>query len=93
MKAVKGLIIVFFSSEPPTNILSYKTNHDKPSSVLYLTNVLSFSLRDRFDMELNYLKLNDENMHILRVPMPLYNFSKPPPSWVSFCCSVKQGQE
>lgn len=49
--------------------------------------------RQRFDMELNSLKLNDENIHILRVPMPLYNFSKPPSSWVSFCCSVKQGQE
>lgn len=44
-------------------------------------------------MEANCVQLTDETTHILRVPMPHYNFSKPPSSWVSSRCSVKQGQE
>lgn len=63
----QGLINFFFSSEPPTNIWSYDTTHDKPLSVLCLTIIFSLSHslspRDRFDMGLNYLKLTDANIY------------------------------
>ena len=84
------------SSEPPTNMWSYDTNHNKP--VCSIFNILSLSLSCSFSERLTWCgsqlpKIKWWDYNILRVPMPHYDFSKPLSSWVSSCCSLKQGQE